>query len=1705
MKLPAFLRSKLLILVALLGVFSRAHSAPGDVDLSFDPGSGVNGTVNAAVVQPDGKVLIGGEFTTVSGLVRHRVARLNADGTGDSSFAAAEFLTNPVLSLVLQRNGKVLVGHEGSNYGLTRLNADGTLDTAFNNNSEAAIASTEPFNSVRVTALLEQPDGKVLYGGESLLRLNADGTLDNTFRSGAIGWVYCIARQPDGKLLVGGYFHDAATNVSSYGLARLNSDGSLDSTFDRAAGQDRLFFSIAVQADGKVLAGGASGLPHNSCLIRMNSNGTLDSSFAPSISTGQAKAVVLQVDGKILVGGGFSSINGNARQNLARLNTDGSVDLSFTGGVGGTGDTSVRAVALAGQGGVIVAGAFTTANGIGRNRVARFHPDGSLDVSFDPGVGLRSPISSVVMQTDGNVLIAGGINAVHGPNMVALARLTANGSRDSSFVADFGTTDVLSVSLQTDQKILVGVATFPGGSAVGRLQPDGTGDNSFRPDLEPLVQYDAIPDGYSGEHGIVVTATLTQPDGKVLVAGYTLLAFWGGGGEAGVAGSGVRSFLTRFHPDGTADGGFTPVIGNQVPFATYWFGWTQYPTSALTVQADGKIYYAGTFNSVNGTSRKALARLHPNGAVDTTFNLDVFFASALAIQSDGKLLVGGILPPVYNRGVFRLNADGSLDTGFNTRISDNHAVESLALQPDGRIVIGGSFETVNGTTRNRVARLNANGTLDGTFNSGAGPNGPVVALALQADGHVLIAGGFTGVSGIARPSVARLLGNGNVPPPVAEIAVEQPAGTNLVDGTASVGFGNVTLGQSRELAFRIRNTGGADLTGVSVAISGADASAFAVTLAPAASIPGPAGGSTFAVRFTPGTQGAKTALLQVTSNDADESSFDITLTGFGASRAPVAVADSVTAPFQTAVEIDVLANDTDPDGDALTIVSATNGGRGHATVITTPSGQRIRYNPTLSTSGPDSFTYTISDGLGGEAMSAVSVTIGPPPADQEIVIERQGGGNMEDDISVIDFGAIAASMASEHTFTIRNSGDFDLTGLTVTISGTHASAYSLLAQPSASIAPQGSSTFTVRFGPASRGTKTALLQVFSNDGDESPFDISLTGAGANASPVAVADTATTAYQTAVDVNVVANDSDPEGDVLTIAGATNGAHGTAQVIATSGGQRIRYTPASGYSGADSFTYSISDGFGGHAIGTVSINVKEPKGKRVVTRYSKGGAVSGAGNPSSGVPAGATWKSFGVPSIADNGSVAFLGTLAAPGASFVVVYIRNDGAQEAGAAEYLVAKQGDAAPGVSGTTFGSFKDPLLNDNGTVVFLGTLRGGSETATTGIWKHYPRVGSGVSSLVARTGAEAAGVPGARWKTFTSVAASDGAAGEESIAFAARMAAGPGGVRASNDDGLWIAHAGGVTLALREGAAVMVGATSTAVKSFTALQPLAGAAGQGRGATAAGVLARVKFDDGTEAVLRVSVAQGGVQVSTIARAGDALPGAGVNLAGFGLPAQSSDGHAAFVATLSGSARENDTAVVQTTGSAHELIAREGDQPIAGDATAFRAFGAVANDSAGRVAFTAQLSGGGVNAPNVTAIFLRDHNALTMIARQGAQPPGVPAGAKWASFPSFALPEDTAGPIFVGTLVIPAAGTSSPARIAANSTGIWAMDSTGELQLIARTGDVFDGQRKITALTLLSTVRSSPSQLRSFTRNGEVIYRATLSDGSQHVVAAQLP
>jgi uncharacterized delta-60 repeat protein len=375
-----------------------AFAAPAD----FDPGFGQNGTVTldselvrSLALQPDGRILVAGDVVTnTPGDTDGVVYRLNSAGSLDPTFATGgarrlEELNGGAYALALQPDGKSLVAGYTSSDGLvSRLDAGGLTDQGFGQNGSFAIDSG---GYERIYSMALQPgDAKILVAGQTtdmtgttgavVYRLNANGSLDNGFGQGGtsridpVGTAYAVAVQPDGKVLVAG---SATVNDTGNAVVhRLNPNGSPDTGFGQGGrlglgAGDAL--ALALQPDGKIVIAGdadVSATDADAVVHRLNPNGTLDPTFGQSgrvaIDDGGlnvAYAAGLQPDGKILVAGGGIAA-GNTDATVYRLNPDGSLDPGFAGdgtlridsGVGEVAD----AIALQGDGQIVVGGVIVS-------------------------------------------------------------------------------------------------------------------------------------------------------------------------------------------------------------------------------------------------------------------------------------------------------------------------------------------------------------------------------------------------------------------------------------------------------------------------------------------------------------------------------------------------------------------------------------------------------------------------------------------------------------------------------------------------------------------------------------------------------------------------------------------------------------------------------------------------------------------------------------------------------------------------------------------------------------------------------------------------------------------------------------------------------------------------------------------------------------------------------------------------------------------------------------------------------------------------------------------------------------------------------------------------------------------------------------------------------------------------------------------------
>ena len=757
-------------------------NADGSLDAAFTAGANTpaNGQVNALALQPNGQYLVGGTFGPLAGSSSYYFMRCNPDGSFDPSYLVN--VDGAVNSICVEPNGASTAAP--TSYAVW-LNSGGSVKYTFNAASNGVISAAvqQPDGKVILGGVFTDFAGNA--NATNLVRINTDGTVDTTFNPTPNGQISAIALQTDGKILIGGSF-SAIGSVPYTDLARLNADGTLDSTFNPSPNGQ--VTSLAVQADGKVLAGGyftnvetasTTAITARNAMARFNADGTLDTAFNPDLN-GPPLSIVVLSNAQILIGGSFTAVLPNAtgtavaRNGIARLNSDGTVDTGFNPNP----NSPVNTIVLQPDGRYLVGGNFSsfipnpvinsttgaiTGTTYTAPYIARINTDGSIDTSFTPTP--NSSVTSIALQSNGQLVVGGnftGFDPNSGSVITArefVARLNADGTVDDSFDPGLNS-GVNVVSVLQDESILVvgNFTTIQSGGAVligGAFAHVGGGQayNLARLNADSTLD----------------TTFVSNPDGPVFaVAPQALGGFVVGGSFANVNGVGEPN-LFRMNDAGILDTTFNPAPNG--------------PVVAVAEQANGSLVVGGSFTQIGGKAVTSLARLSATGAPDAGFapaiNGNI---NAVVVQANGQIVIGGYFTTVDGQSVTniaRLNADGSIDASFKPTL--NGAVQAITRQVDGSYYVGGAFTTVDGQSVPYLAHLYAAGNLDASFV--AGPNAAVNAIAVQQDGKVIFGGSFTRADGYNRYEIARM----SAPSPVLDsitLSADQSTVTWTQSGSA---------------------------------------------------------------------------------------------------------------------------------------------------------------------------------------------------------------------------------------------------------------------------------------------------------------------------------------------------------------------------------------------------------------------------------------------------------------------------------------------------------------------------------------------------------------------------------------------------------------------------------------------------------------------------------------------------------------------------------------------------------------------------------------------------------------------------------------------------------------------------------------------------------------------------------------------------------
>ena len=878
----------------------------GSLDLGFVPptsvGFDIQSGVNSLTVQPDGTILVCGSFVNIGVQKNVMVRRLNSDGSQSANLCWAPWPTGAssyVASSVLQADGRVCLGGYFSSVNgqffqnLARLGADGSLESP-------PVSGA----SYKVYSLGVQTDGKILVGGsfttlaggtrQSIGRLNEDFTLDTTFNPGASNSVLALAIQADGKILAGGGFTNIGSRARS-SIARLSNTAAATQslTYDGAnitwlrgdTGPEvwRTTFDAATDGgdwfrlpEGTRIGGGwmpfGWSLPPDPNVVNIRARGYVTGASG----NGSAWFVETIIGPPLLTSQPASRTNNAGTTATFSVTAVGSAPFSYQwrkgdallgngGNVSGalTATLTLSNVLTADVAGysVVVSNSYSSLT----SQVATLTVVGDPSVNIQPAnlttnagqtakfgvtvagtgpIGFQWRRGAVDLADGGNLYgtrtasltvsnalrtDAGGYSVVvtnaYGSATSSVATLTILGdlffiTQPTNKTANLGETVGFSATVggtaPANYQWQRGGTNLPGATTASliltNVQQGDAGSytlvasNSFGSVLSAaavlsvnLAVCDAFNPGANGR----IRGLALQPDGRIVV-----------GGDFDYFGGQTRKHIARVYPNGTLDTNFTTsadygpggitlvqalatqgdgkvLIGGSFFFyQNYQYGlvrvdaagvvdtgflpgvngfYQQYPyVGGLAFQTNQQLLLAGWFDQLNTQWHTNIARLDATGAADSSFNPATAEAIAgevysMAVQPDNRIVVAGRFTSISGQArsrIGRLNADGSLDASFNPGANSN--VFCLTIQADGKILVGGRFTTLGGATRNRIARLNANGTLDTGFNPGA--DNSVSSLAVQADGKILVGGAFTNLAGRALNRIGRLNADGSADP-----------------------------------------------------------------------------------------------------------------------------------------------------------------------------------------------------------------------------------------------------------------------------------------------------------------------------------------------------------------------------------------------------------------------------------------------------------------------------------------------------------------------------------------------------------------------------------------------------------------------------------------------------------------------------------------------------------------------------------------------------------------------------------------------------------------------------------------------------------------------------------------------------------------------------------------------------------------------------
>ncbi len=593
------------------------------------------------------------------------------------------------------------------------------------------------------------------------------------FRSSSlVSNIRTIIRLQSGKYLVGGD-HIIYNRHPTSGISLLTANGEVDQSFTTGSGFQQqtgpstftngIIYKLLELPDGKILVGGQFNLYRGQPaggLIRLLPNGDPDPTFVTGSGANNiVRSFLPMADGRILVGGDFTAYDGTAFGRLVMLQANGQIDATFN--VDGVGaNNSIFAMDTLSNGEIIIGGSFTNFNETSKSRLGKLEKNGTLIASFPSVQVPNNTVSSIIIEDDDKIMLGGVFSIVAGAGG-SIRRILGNGNADPSFTAvvTAGSTTETLIPYGENHYFAGGQFTFYDGENVDKFVLIKKSDGKRETNFNNI--------GIKST-GNILAAASNFPQGIVV------------GGTFSIVSSALTGNIFKLTNAGFLDGSFNAGHG----------------------------IYAGTFGSISPTSSAARVL-------------------RIVKQPDGKVLVAGQFSRYFDkvsRCIVRLNPDGSFDESFQAGLPGaDHEILDADLQPDGKIVIVGRFSGINGTRRDRLARLNTDGSVDESFkpdNWLPTSTSTLNAVAVAPNGNIYVGGVFSsyftsGTFSTNYKRLIRLLPTGELDETFVSVNITAGTiNTLLVQGNEKIIAGGSGLGiensGARGNVLRFNNNGSID-------------------------------------------------------------------------------------------------------------------------------------------------------------------------------------------------------------------------------------------------------------------------------------------------------------------------------------------------------------------------------------------------------------------------------------------------------------------------------------------------------------------------------------------------------------------------------------------------------------------------------------------------------------------------------------------------------------------------------------------------------------------------------------------------------------------------------------------------------------------------------------------------------------------------------